>query len=184
MQGVWQFIKQAQRERSDRRPWLARVYRLYFYESSCYADSIKEALLSAGQNEHSTLSNPDLEVLDALCLKGFGERFMGLLGSGPKHLKRHKLKAVIFPFCKSVHSFGMRENFHLAFFDKDGLCLASYRDVKPNKVICCANSSWCLESYSKDASFWPERGARLVCEPLAFDLCQAVGLRYLALRGV
>lgn len=184
MQGIGQFSKQAQREKVDRRLWSARVYRLYFYTSSCHTDNIKEALFSTGQNGHSTLLKPDLEVFDALCLKGFRERFKGLLGSGPRHLKKHKLKAVIFPFCKSVHSFGMREDFHLAFFDKNGLCLASYKDVKPNKVIYCANSSWCLESYSKDASFWPEQGARLVCEPLAFDLCQAIGLRYLAMRGV
>lgn len=75
------------------------------------------------------------------------ERLIGLLGfycSG---------EAVAFMRCRSIHTFGMRQNIDVAFMSQYGEVLASFRNVLPGKVLSCPQAYSTFERYS-DAGAW------------------------------
>ena len=57
------------------------------------------------------------------------ERLIGLLGFCCSS------EAVAFMRCRSIHTFGMRQNIDVAFMSQYGEVLASFRNVLPGKVL-------------------------------------------------
>lgn len=75
------------------------------------------------------------------------ERLIGLLGFCCSS------EAVAFMRCRSIHTFGMRQNIDVAFMSQYGEVLASFRNVLPGKVLSCPQAYSTFERYS-DAGAW------------------------------
>lgn len=85
-------------------------------------------------------------------LRGWWERLVGLLGTGPG-----ASPVALFP-CSSVHTLGMRYAIDVALVADDGLVLASRRGVGPGCVVTAPGARYALERPTSDAP-WPVRGA-------------------------
>ncbi len=72
------------------------------------------------------------------------DRIVGLLDS---KVCSHGELLMIAP-CKSIHSFGMKQNIDIAFIDKDGQVLKALRSLRPGKIVSCKNAVCVLERRS------------------------------------
>ncbi len=69
--------------------------------------------------------------------------------------------------CRSIHTFGMRGPLDVAFLNRDGLVVSSYRNVMPNRILSSPDSCLALERYANDCSDWFEQRSRVI---VALDL--------------
>lgn len=75
-----------------------------------------------------------------LVARSFGQRLRGLLSSQNKHGL-----VLVFPRCTSVHSFGMRRPFSVAFIDRDGKPLTVINSMRPNAIASNAKAALIIE---------------------------------------
>lgn len=85
----------------------------------------------------------------------FWDRVSGFLIKRP-----HKCILLISP-CKSIHTFGMRENLDVAFIDREGLVVRSDQGVSPRKVLYCRGAHSVLERHASDST-WYSKGERVM----------------------
>ena len=71
--------------------------------------------------------------------KSFFKKFMGLM------FKKEINENLIFIHCSSIHTFFMRNNIDVLFFDKDKNFLEVHKDVKKNKIIICKKAYYTVE---------------------------------------
>ena len=58
---------------------------------------------------------------------------------------------LLFPGCRSVHTFGMRFPIDVVFVDPHGWPIAIYRGVKPARVVTCRRAAAVIETKAGDA---------------------------------
>lgn len=61
--------------------------------------------------------------------KSFKQRLVGML-----FVKPNDHMAMVFPNCRSLHTFGMRRTLDIAFVDAQGHVLALHKTVPPNRI--------------------------------------------------
>lgn len=83
----------------------------------------------------------DSWALDGLVATGFFERLFGLLGPRAPDDGR----ALVFPACASLHTFGMGCPVDMAFVDGGGIVRLSRRAVPPRRVVSCPGAAWAVE---------------------------------------
>ena len=59
--------------------------------------------------------------------------------------------ALLFPRCRSVHTFGMRFPIDVVFLDRHGWPIAIKRGVRPGRVVAHRNAAAVLETKAGDA---------------------------------
>jgi uncharacterized membrane protein (UPF0127 family) len=59
--------------------------------------------------------------------------------------------ALLFPRCRSVHTFGMRFPIDVVFLDRHGWPIAISRGVKPGRVVRHPNATAVIETKAGDA---------------------------------
>lgn len=64
---------------------------------------------------------------------------------GLAHLDRAEAAALLIPRCSSVHTFGMRFELDLVFFDASGAVLSVRCRVPPRRLAFCGQASAVLE---------------------------------------
>ena len=90
-------------------------------------------------------------------LDGPIERLRGLLGTGPD---AHQVALLD---CRSVHTFGMRYRLDIAFVDRGGLVLDSWRSVPPGRLLGNRRAWMTLERPHRRGP-WFARGERIEVE--------------------
>ena len=77
--------------------------------------------------------------------------------------KGEEVVLVIIP-CKSIHTFFLYRSIHVAFFDRKGFVVASYKDVPPFRLCCERKAYGVLERWSggKGDDTWLEVGDRII----------------------
>ena len=55
---------------------------------------------------------------------------------------------LVFIHCSSIHTFFMKNNIDVLFFDKDKKLLKVYKDIKKNKILTCKKSYYTVELLS------------------------------------
>lgn len=73
----------------------------------------------------------------------FTERLLGMLRW--QHGARRDLITLVFPRCRSVHTFGMRHALDIAFIDHAGHVLVLHQAVAPGRVVTCRRAAAVLE---------------------------------------
>lgn len=86
---------------------------------------------------------------------GFIGRLRGLLFTKPT------AQPILLVPCGSVHTFGMRHDMDIAFLDREGRVLSSYRKVKPLRCLSERRAVAVLERFSNDSRHWPQEGEKL-----------------------
>ena len=74
---------------------------------------------------------------------------------------RPPARPILLVRCRSIHTFGMRHDADIAFLDREGRVLASYRRVRPLRCISQRHAAAVLERFSEDGGPWPQEGERL-----------------------
>ena len=59
--------------------------------------------------------------------------------------------ALLFPHCRSVHTFGMRFPIDVVFLDRHGWPIAIERGVRPGRVVACRRAAAVIETKAGDA---------------------------------
>ena len=59
--------------------------------------------------------------------------------------------ALLFPRCRSVHTFGMRFPIDLVFLDRHGWPIAIRRSVRPGRIVRCRRAAAVIETKAGDA---------------------------------
>lgn len=90
--------------------------------------------------------------LKVLCT--FSERLKGLLFTVP-----HCIVVMLAP-CSCVHTWFMRYELDIAFLDKTGQVLSSYRSVEARRLLRNKNALYVLERFADPNTHWPEKGER------------------------
>ena len=60
--------------------------------------------------------------------------------------------------CADVHTFGIRRSLDIAFVDRWGIVLESYRRVPPGRRRRCKGACYTLERWAEPETSWFERG--------------------------
>ncbi len=74
--------------------------------------------------------------------KSFFKKLMGLM------FKKEIKENLIFIHCSSIHTFFMKKNIDVLFFDKNKNLLEIHKDVKKNKILICKNAYYTVEILS------------------------------------
>jgi uncharacterized protein len=92
--------------------------------------------MEARQLDHLRPDDPPVRVA-----RKFRTRLLGLafVREPPAH-------ALLFPDCRSVHTFGMRFPLDIAFLDERGRPVRVERNVRPGRVLFCRGASAVLET--------------------------------------
>lgn len=71
------------------------------------------------------------DKIDLVIAKSFSKRFFGLM------FKRKVVDyCMMFPNCRSVHTFFMFQNIDIVFTDKNDIITGIFLNIKPNRIIC------------------------------------------------
>ena len=60
--------------------------------------------------------------------------------------------------CRSIHTFGMKEDIDVAFFDSRGRVMKAVRALPPRRFCSCRGAAGVLERRSARGAFWFESG--------------------------
>ncbi len=71
--------------------------------------------------------------------KSFFKKLSGLM------FKKEISENLIFIHCSSIHTFFMKKNIDVIFFDKDKNFLELHKDVKKNKILICKKAYYTVE---------------------------------------
>lgn len=94
--------------------------------------------------------------------KNFFDRFCGLMGRKNLTLE----DSIVFPNCKSIHTFFMREHIDVIFVSSEGLVTKIFSSLKPWKLLMPQKrASHCIEMASNEAEkLGIHEGDFLICE--------------------
>ncbi|MBP5683781.1 MAG: DUF192 domain-containing protein [Bacilli bacterium] len=84
----------------------------------------------------------DNKEFNLVIAKSFFKKLKGLMFQ--KEIKEN----LIFIHCSSIHTFFMKRNIDILFFDKDKNLLEIHKDVKKNKIIICKHAYYTIELLS------------------------------------
>lgn len=87
-------------------------------------------------------------------LRTFGARLKGLLGTGPE------VGPVLLVKCGSIHTWGMHYPIDVALIDAQSCVRASWRSLRPGKVVAHRDAVMALERPSTSL-WWPDEGDML-----------------------
>lgn len=93
------------------------------------------------------------------CAVRFGDRVRGLLETTAEELGRDVL---LIARCPSIHTFGMAYAIDVAFLNRRGIVLASFRNVAPGCVRSCTRAFAALERVTRPDA-WFEKGDAPFC---------------------
>ena len=82
------------------------------------------------------VNNVDYNLVIA---KSFFKKLRGLM------FKKEINENLVFIHCSSIHTFFMRNNIDIIFFDKNKNFLELHKDVKKNKIILCKGAYYTVE---------------------------------------
>lgn len=102
----------------------------------------------------------------------FLARVRGLLGSSPT------TDVLILAPCKSIHTCGMRYDLDVAFINKEGIVLATYRKIKPWRMVRHAHAVAVIERQS-DGSPWFEKHQKVYVSSLKIEGANHERMSYL-----
>ena len=71
--------------------------------------------------------------------KSFFKKLLGLM------FKKDITENLIFIHCSSIHTFFMKNNIDVIFFDKNKFFLELHKDVKKNKILICRKAYYTIE---------------------------------------
>lgn len=74
--------------------------------------------------------------------KSFFKKLLGLM------FKKEISENLVFIHCSSIHTFFMRKNIDVIFFDKDKKLLKVHKDVHKNKILICKKAYYTVEILS------------------------------------
>jgi len=86
---------------------------------------------------------------------GYVERLKGLLFTKPQ------TQPILLARCRSVHTFGMKHDLDIAFIDREGKVLSSYKKVKPRCFLGERCAVAVLERFSSVENTWPQEGEKI-----------------------
>lgn len=66
--------------------------------------------------------------------------------------------------CSDVHTFGIRKSLDIAFVDRRGVVLESYRRVPPRRRRRCRGACYTLERWAEPEEEWFERGKSIMLQ--------------------
>lgn len=101
-----------------------------------------------------TLNSEPVNSNSAYCLGNliiatrFRDRLLGFLAKRPK-----ECTLLISP-CNAIHTFGIKGNLDIAFFDDRGKVLLAQRNIPPGKIIRCLKARGVLEKFSHIDKQW------------------------------
>lgn len=102
----------------------------------------------------STFNSVSINSNSAYCLGNliiatrFRDRLLGFLAKRPK-----ECTLLISP-CNAIHTFGIKGNLDIAFFDDRGKVLLAQRNIPPGKIIRCLKARGVLEKFSHIDKQW------------------------------
>ncbi len=64
--------------------------------------------------------------------------------------------------CKSIHTCGLKEAINVAFIDKKGCVIASYKNVSPWSFLYEIKAYGVIECWSGKSNVWYDKGDRVV----------------------
>ena len=82
------------------------------------------------------------EEFNLVIAKSFFKKLKGLM------FKKEINENLVFVHCSSIHTFFMKKNIDVLFFDKDKKLLKVYKDIKKNKILTCKNAYYTVELLS------------------------------------
>lgn len=80
----------------------------------------------------------------------FRDRLAGFLVSRPPNC------LLLIAPCHSIHTFGMKEDLDVAFFDRSGTILMAREHVGPARIVRCPGAYGVLERHSRDGRWYCE----------------------------
>lgn len=90
------------------------------------------------------VNNKDYNLVIA---KSFFKKLMGLM------FKKEIDKKLVFIHCSSIHTFFMRKDIDVIFFDKNKTFLEIHKNVKKNKILICKGAYYTVEVKSNLIDF-------------------------------
>lgn len=99
----------------------------------------RQAILRYNYIMKLIVNNKDYNLVIA---KSFFKKFMGLM------FKKEINENLVFIHCSSIHTFFMKRNIDVIFFDKDKNLLEVHNDVKKNKILICKKAYYTVELLS------------------------------------
>lgn len=97
--------------------------------------------------------NPQVGLM--VVATGFFDRAVGFLRRRPKGV------ALVIVPCGSIHTFGMKRNLDVAFFDRSGRVLVASRGLPPRRLMRCRHAQGVIERIESSGSSWYEPGERI-----------------------
>ena len=102
----------------------------------------------------STLKSVSINSDTAYCLGNlilatrFRDRLLGFLAKRPKDC------VLLISPCNAIHTFGMKRNLDIAFFNEQGKVVLAQRNIPPGKIIRCLKARGVLEKFSHIDKQW------------------------------
>ena len=85
------------------------------------------------------VNNKEFNLVEA---NTFFKKLKGLM------LKKEIKEIIVFKHCSSIHTFFMKRNIDIIFFDKNKKLLEVHKDIKKNKIIICKHAYYTIELLS------------------------------------
>lgn len=95
------------------------------------------------------------EKYTVLVLTKFFDRMKGFLTRRPQGC------ILLISPCDSIHTFGMRCNLDVAFFNDEGVIIRSEISVHPRRILRCRGARGVLEKHSSVNEGWYKEGQRV-----------------------
>ena len=99
----------------------------------------RQAILRYNYIMKLIVNNKDYNLVIA---KSFFKKLLGLM------FKKEINENLVFIHCSSIHTFFMKRNIDVIFFDKDKNLLEVHNDVKMNKILICKKAYYTVEILS------------------------------------
>ncbi len=102
----------------------------------------------------STLNSVSINSDTAYCLGNlilatrFRDRLLGFL------VKRPKDCVLLISPCNAIHTFGMKRNLDIAFFNEQGKVVLAQRNIPPGKIVRCMKARGVFEAISHVDKRW------------------------------
>ncbi len=84
----------------------------------------------------------DREEFNLVIAKSFFKKLRGLM------FKKEIKEKLVFIHCSSIHTFFMKRNIDVLFFDKDKKLLETHKNIKKNKILICKRAYYTVELLS------------------------------------
>lgn len=102
----------------------------------------------------STLKSVSINSDTAYCLGNlilatrFRDRLLGFLAKRPKDC------VLLISPCNAIHTFGMKRNLDIAFFNEQGKVVLAQRNIPPGKIVRCMKARGVFETISHVDKQW------------------------------